>query len=106
MVVLAYDNEYAEAHGAARWCARLIERGAPAGELALLFRTRHQSRPLEEAMLVARVAYRVLGGQGFWEHSEVRDAVAYLALCGERARPRRLRARAAEPAPRPWAGGG
>ena len=80
VVVLAFDNEYAEAHGAARWCARLIDRGTPAGEVAVLFRTRRQSRPLEEALLVARVAYRVLGGQGFWEHAEVRDAVAYLSL--------------------------
>jgi len=78
--VLSFADEGEEARAAIRWCAERIARSVAPEELALLYRTRGQARPLEQALLPARLAYRVLGGLGFFEHAEVRDALAYLAL--------------------------
>ena len=50
------------------------------GEVAILYRTRDQARPLEEALLSKRVPHHVLGSLGFFERAEVRDALAHLAL--------------------------
>jgi DNA helicase-2/ATP-dependent DNA helicase PcrA len=69
-----------EARAAAAWCRARVDAGAPPREVAVLHRTRGQARPLEEALLLAHVPYRLLGGQGFFEHAEIRDALAYLAL--------------------------
>ena len=73
-------NEHAEAHVAASWCRRLLDRGTPASEIAILYRTRNQARLLEEALVPKRVPHHVLGGLGFFERAEVRDALAHLAL--------------------------
>jgi ATP-dependent DNA helicase UvrD/PcrA len=73
-------DEREEADAAARWCAARIGRGAAPGALAVLVRTRAQLRPLEDALLLAGIACRVVGGQGLWETAAVRDLVAHLAL--------------------------
>ena len=78
--VVALENEHAEAHVAASWCARLVEVGTPPSEIAVLYRTRDQARLLEEAFLSKRVPHHVLGSLGFFERAEVRDALAHLAL--------------------------
>jgi len=49
-------------------------------EMAVLYRTNAQSRPLEEACLRARVPYRIVGGVHFFARREVKDALAYLKL--------------------------
>lgn len=80
VLVLACADESEEAHQAALWCRALIERGGRPGEIAVLFRTRTQARPLEDALLLTGVPCRVLGGQGLWETAAVRDLVAHLTL--------------------------
>ncbi|MEO1319461.1 MAG: 3'-5' exonuclease, partial [Pseudomonadota bacterium] len=44
-----------------------------------------QSRALEEALLNARVPYRVYGGLRFFERAEIKDVLAYLRLISNRA---------------------
>ena len=78
--VEAHVNEHAEANAAASWCRRLVDRGARPGEIAVLYRTRDQARPVEEALLARRVPHHVLGSLGFFERAEVREALANLAL--------------------------
>jgi DNA helicase II / ATP-dependent DNA helicase PcrA len=73
-------DERDEAEAAATWCAARLERGVPAGELAVLVRTRDQLRPLEDALLLAGIGCRVVGAQGLWETAAVRDLVAHLTL--------------------------
>jgi DNA helicase-2/ATP-dependent DNA helicase PcrA len=80
VVAMACADEREEAQQASIWCKALIERGARAGEIAVLFRTRVQGRPLEDALLQAGVPYRVLGGQGLWDTAAVRDLIAHLTL--------------------------
>ncbi len=58
--------------------------GNPYRESAILYRSNAQSRVLEEAMLRAKLPYRIYGGQRFFERAEVRNALAYLRLISHR----------------------
>jgi DNA helicase-2/ATP-dependent DNA helicase PcrA len=58
----------------------LIDEGATRSEIALLYRSNAQSRVLEHALFSAGIAYRVYGGQRYFERAEVKHAIAYLQL--------------------------
>ncbi len=49
-------------------------------DIAILYRSNAQSRILEEVLLRAGIAYRIYGGQRFYERMEIRNALAYLRL--------------------------
>ena len=53
-------------------------------EAAVLYRSNAQSRVLEEALLRARMPYRIYGGQRFFERAEIRNVLAYLRLISSR----------------------
>ncbi len=61
-----------------------LAQGGRADEAAILYRISAQSRVLEEALAVKGVAYRVYGGQRFYERAEIKDALAYLRLIANR----------------------
>jgi DNA helicase-2/ATP-dependent DNA helicase PcrA len=48
--------------------------------MAVLYRTNAQSRSVEDALRSAGIPYLVLGGVGFYERREIKDALAYLKL--------------------------
>ncbi|MCA1583928.1 MAG: UvrD-helicase domain-containing protein [Acidobacteria bacterium] len=48
--------------------------------MAVLYRTNAQSRAIEDALRQAGIAYVVLGGVGFYERKEIKDALAYMRL--------------------------
>lgn len=73
----AARNEIEEAWFVADRAARMIEKGVPPKEIAVLYRENFQSRALEEAMLAAGIPYRVLGTR-FFERKEVKDVLSYL----------------------------
>ncbi len=50
------------------------------GDVAILYRTNAQSRPLEEAMRRHGIAYRLVGAVRFYDRREVRDLLAWLRL--------------------------
>lgn len=68
----------AEAEQIARSINELARRGRCLREIAILYRTRHMSRPLESALRTARIPYSVRGSVGFYDRAVVRDAIAYL----------------------------
>ena len=49
-------------------------------DFAILYRSNAQSRVLEEALLEAKIAYRIYGGFRFFERAEIKDALSYLRL--------------------------
>jgi DNA helicase-2/ATP-dependent DNA helicase PcrA len=48
--------------------------------LAVLYRTNAQSRAVEDGLRQAGMSYIVLGGVGFYERKEIKDALSYLKL--------------------------
>lgn len=65
---------------AARIVSRRVRTGDPLSEFAILYRTNAQSRVLEEALRRRNIAYRIYGGQAFYQRKEVKDAVCYFRL--------------------------
>jgi DNA helicase-2/ATP-dependent DNA helicase PcrA len=61
-----------------------IAHGGARRECAILYRSNAQSRVFEEALIQARIPYRVYGGLRFFERTEIKDALAYLRLIANR----------------------
>jgi len=54
--------------------------GATLADFAILYRSNHQSRAVEEALREHGVPYLLVGAVRFYERKEVKDALAYLRL--------------------------
>jgi len=81
ITVSASADEASEAQNIAmRINATRFERRARWGDFAVLYRSNHQARALEQALRELRIPYRVAGGQSFFDKTEVRDVLAYLRL--------------------------
>ncbi len=79
-VVQCY-NDYEEAYIVANRLAQARMRSKlPYNEIAILYRTNAQSRPIEEALRNRNIPYRVFGGLAFYQRKEVKDAVCYFRL--------------------------
>jgi DNA helicase-2/ATP-dependent DNA helicase PcrA len=50
------------------------------GDVAVMYRTNAQSRPLEEVFVRENLRYRLVGGTRFYERREVKDIIAYLRI--------------------------
>jgi DNA helicase II / ATP-dependent DNA helicase PcrA len=50
-------------------------------DMAVLYRSNHQSRLFEKAFRNDDIPYRLVGSKSFYERKEIRDAAAYLKLC-------------------------
>lgn len=57
-----------------------LSQNVPHSDIAVLFRTRAQSRVIEETLRFASVPYQVVGITGFYQRKEVKDIIAYLKL--------------------------
>ena len=55
-------------------------KGLPWEDFAVLFRTNMQSRLFEQSFRAAKIPYRIVGGQSFFDRREVKDVLAYLTL--------------------------
>jgi ATP-dependent DNA helicase UvrD/PcrA len=72
----------------ARWILDQIEQRREANfeftynNVAILYRTNAQARPMEDAFRRAGVPYQVVGGVRFYERREIQDVLAYLRLIG------------------------
>jgi DNA helicase II / ATP-dependent DNA helicase PcrA len=76
----AYDEED-EAAFVAEEIRRLVrEESLRHQDIAVMYRTNAQSRPMEEALIRRGIAYRLVGGTRFYERREVKDLLAYLRL--------------------------
>jgi DNA helicase-2/ATP-dependent DNA helicase PcrA len=58
----------------------IVEEGVSPNDIAVLYRSARQARPIEERLQEHGVPYRVLGGQSFYDKKEVKDVLAYLKV--------------------------
>jgi DNA helicase-2/ATP-dependent DNA helicase PcrA len=79
-----YDDEPAEAAAVAATIKRLIDEGAPASEIAVLFRINAQSEVYEQALTDVGVPYQVRGGARFFARPEVRRAMSAIRMAAAR----------------------
>ena len=82
VVVLEAHDEHHEAELIAREIERLQRQGEVKGarDVAILYRTNAQSRPIEDVFRSFGLAYQVVGGVSFYQRREVKDVLAYMRL--------------------------
>jgi len=74
-------DDRSEAWDVARAIKEMIDEGGSSPrDVAILYRTNAQSRPLEEQLRRYGLPYQVVGAVSFFERKEIKDAVAYLRL--------------------------
>lgn len=79
--VMAFEDEEEEAEKVVENILTLHKRyGAKFSDFVVLYRSNYQSRLLETALRGLQIPYVISGSTGFFEHSEVRDLLAYLRL--------------------------
>lgn len=79
--VTPMDSDLVEAESiAVRLSAARFERQAQWRDFAVLYRSNHQARVLEQALRNLRIPYVISGGQSFFDKTEIRDILAYLRL--------------------------
>ncbi len=71
----------------ARWiseqCMSLLGGGIRHKDIAVLYRSNAQSRPIEMALREAGLRAKVFGGTGFFERKEVKDFLAFVKLAAD-----------------------
>ena len=50
------------------------------GQIAILFRTNYQSRPIEEELRLRAIPYKLIGAYNFFDRKEVKDLIAYIRI--------------------------
>ncbi len=81
IAVTPMEHEEAEAESIAmRISAARFERRCQWRDFAVLYRSNHQARVLEQAMRQCKVPYTISGGQSFFDKAEIRDVLAWLRL--------------------------
>ncbi len=77
-------NEQDEARFVIQRIHEFMAEDGRASDCAILYRSNAQSRNFEEQLVQRNIAYRVYGGQRFFERAEIKDALAYLRLAANR----------------------
>jgi DNA helicase-2/ATP-dependent DNA helicase PcrA len=77
--IVTCSNEREEAHFVIEKITSMRAQ-LPLSEFAVLFRTNAQSRPFEEELLRANIAYSVVGGVKFYERAEIKDILSFVRL--------------------------
>jgi len=78
--LLTCIDEHHEARTVATQLKHRHQQGIPWSQMAVLYRSNRQSLPLEQQLRTADIPYRIIGGLGFFERKEIKDALAYWAL--------------------------
>lgn len=73
-------NETEEYDWIALQIAKLKEHGCKGSDIAILYRSSHLSRGVEQALMRKSIKYEVWGGIRFFERKEIKDALSYLRL--------------------------
>lgn len=82
-MIRAETND-SEAWFLAQMCWEAHTQGIEWKDIAILYRSNHLSRTIEDGMRNNMVPYRVVGSKSFFQRKEILDAAAYLRLCVNR----------------------
>tara|TARA_R110002167_G_scaffold132972_2_gene317450 strand:+ start:21443 stop:23617 length:2175 start_codon:yes stop_codon:yes gene_type:complete len=77
-------NEIDEARFIAGRITEWRKKDGSLDNVAILYRSNAQSRLMEEALIQAKLPYKIYGGLRFFERQEIKDALAYLRLLNNR----------------------
>ena len=80
LALLVSQDEHEEGERIARAAEGAHAAGARWEDVAVLYRTNAQSRPIEAALRGHGIPYVIVRGTSFYERAEVKDAAAYLRL--------------------------
>ena len=82
ITVAACDNAESEAEFIATYIHQFFNehREYKYSDCAILYRSNYLSRQLEQGLRSADIPYHLVGGQEFYQRSEVKDAVSYLRI--------------------------
>ncbi len=80
ILLFGAGDEREEAAWICEQLRQLEQGGVPYSDMAVLYRTRAQSRVIEEMLMRAGMPYRVFGDQRFYDRKEIKDALAYLRV--------------------------
>tara|TARA_B100001057_G_scaffold187014_1_gene187843 strand:- start:19024 stop:21258 length:2235 start_codon:yes stop_codon:yes gene_type:complete len=76
--VRANDSDIAEARSI---CQKIISlNNTSFSNIAILYRTNAQSRPIEDSLRLNKIPYQIFGGVSFYNRKEIKDVLAYLRL--------------------------
>jgi len=80
--LISCDDEVSEAEAITAKIKSLNNKNSDPkwSNFAILYRTRAQSRVLEESLVRWRVPYTIYGGLRFYDRREIKDAIAYLKV--------------------------
>jgi len=78
--VIRLATQEAEAEQIAAEIAAMVKAGRRPREFAVLYRINAYSRALEQEFVRRKIPYAIVGGIGFFERKEIKDALAYLRL--------------------------
>lgn len=82
--LLSFRNQVDEADFIAEHCKKLIDKGWPANEIAILYRMNAMSEPIERAFANNQVPYTVIGGRSFFDRKEIKDCISMLRFIANR----------------------
>ena len=76
--IIANDSDIGEARGI---CQKIISlNNTNFSNIAILYRTNAQSRPIEDSLRLNKIPYQIFGGVSFYNRKEIKDVLAYLRL--------------------------
>ena len=80
MKVMHFARDFEEAEQVAVEIKNMINRGEDPDQIAILYRSNHQSRGYEKALMSRGIPYTIYGGTRFFERMEIKNVLAYLRL--------------------------
>src|SRR5699024_5608453 len=73
-------NEQDEARFIADTILDNVAKGQKFADHAILYRMNAQSNTIENALIRSGIAYRIIGGQRFYDRKEIKDLIAYMSV--------------------------
>tara|TARA_B100000575_G_scaffold225764_1_gene186349 strand:- start:21006 stop:23240 length:2235 start_codon:yes stop_codon:yes gene_type:complete len=76
--IRANESDISEARGLCQKITSLNDTSF--SNIAILYRTNAQSRPIEDSLRLNKIPYQIFGGVSFYNRKEIKDVLAYLRL--------------------------